>query len=51
MEPPRQAEFAEGLGGMGVAYVPDFVVACRKVIHMLVETCTRTRAEVGLGSK
>jgi acetylornithine deacetylase/succinyl-diaminopimelate desuccinylase-like protein len=48
--PPNQpAEFAEGLGGMGVAYVPDFVVACRKVIHMVVDTCTRTRAEVGLG--
>lgn len=41
-------EFAEGLGGMGVAYVPDFVAACRKIIHIVIDTCTRGRAEVGL---
>jgi len=44
-------EFAEGLGGMGVAYVPDFAIACRKVIHMVIDTCTRSRGDVGLQTR
>ena len=42
------AEYTEGIGGMGVAYIPDLIPAVRKLIYMAVDTCTRTRAEVGL---
>lgn len=41
-------EFAEGLGGMGVACIPDLMVPCRELIYMIIDSCTRTRAEVGL---
>ncbi len=41
-------EFAEGLGGMGVACIPDLLVPCRELIYMIIDSCTRTRAEVGL---
>jgi acetylornithine deacetylase/succinyl-diaminopimelate desuccinylase-like protein len=41
------AQYREGLGGMGVAYPPDFVPTCRKLVYSIVDTCTRTRAEVG----
>jgi acetylornithine deacetylase/succinyl-diaminopimelate desuccinylase-like protein len=37
-----------GLGGMGVAYVPDLAVACRKIIYAAIDTCSRTRSEVKL---
>lgn len=38
-------EFAEGLGGMGVACIPDLVVPCRELIYMIIDSCTRTREE------
>ena len=41
------AEFREGLGGMGVAHVPDLAHTCRKLVYSIVDTCTRTREEVG----
>ena len=41
-------EFSEGLGGMGVAYIPDLLGPCRQLIYIIIDSCTRTRAEVGL---
>ena len=40
-------EYRVGLGGMGVSYPPDFAVTCRKLVYSIIDTCTRTRAEVG----
>lgn len=41
-------EFAEGLGGMGVANIPDLVATVQQIIYNIIDSCTRTRAEVGL---
>ena len=48
--PPQATppEFLEGLGGMGVSYIPDLVPACRKILYVIIDTCTRSRKEVGL---
>jgi len=40
-------EYLQGLGGMGVSFPPDLVATCRKLVYSIVDTCTRTRAEVG----
>ena len=32
---------------MGVSYPPDFAATCRKLVYSIIDTCTRTRAEVG----
>jgi acetylornithine deacetylase/succinyl-diaminopimelate desuccinylase-like protein len=40
-------EFRQGLGGMGVSFPPDLAVTCRKLVYSIIDTCTRTRAEVG----
>ena len=40
-------EYREGLGGMGVSFPPDLAVTCRKLVYSIIDTCTRTRAEVG----
>jgi acetylornithine deacetylase/succinyl-diaminopimelate desuccinylase-like protein len=40
-------EYVQGLGGMGVSFPPDLVAACCKLVYSIVDTCTRTRAEVG----
>jgi acetylornithine deacetylase/succinyl-diaminopimelate desuccinylase-like protein len=40
-------EFRQGLGGMGVSYPPDLVATCRKIVYSIVDTCTRSRAEIG----
>ncbi len=40
-------EFREGLGGMGVTYAPGLAPACRKLVYSIIDTCTRTREEVG----
>jgi acetylornithine deacetylase/succinyl-diaminopimelate desuccinylase-like protein len=40
-------EYRQGLGGMGVSYPPDLAVTCRKLVYSIIDTCTRTRAEVG----
>lgn len=42
------AEYAEGLGGMGVAYVPDLLGPCESLIHAVIDACTRSRTELGL---
>jgi len=44
-------EYRQGLGGMGVAFPPDFAVTCRKLVYSIIDTCTRTRAEVGAQRK
>jgi acetylornithine deacetylase/succinyl-diaminopimelate desuccinylase-like protein len=41
------ATYREGLGGMGVSFPPDLVPTCRKLVYSIIDTCTRTRAEVG----
>lgn len=47
-QPEKTPEtFREGLGGMGVAYPPDFVPTCRKLVYSIIDTCTRTREETG----
>ena len=40
-------EFKEGLGGMGVSNPPDLAHTCRKLVYSIIDTCMRTREEVG----
>jgi acetylornithine deacetylase/succinyl-diaminopimelate desuccinylase-like protein len=40
-------EYREGLGGMGVSFPPALVPTCRKLVYSIIDTCTRTRADVG----
>lgn len=40
----------QGFGGLGVSHIPDLAKVARAVIYVMVDTCTRSRAEVGLGS-
>ena len=39
---------AEGLGGMGATYVPDLMPCARKILYAVIDTCMRTREEMGL---
>lgn len=39
------AEFAEGLGGMGVACIPDLEGPIKQAIYMVIDSCTRPRGE------
>jgi acetylornithine deacetylase/succinyl-diaminopimelate desuccinylase-like protein len=48
-EKEMPAEFAEGLGGMGVACIPDLILPCRELIYMIIDSCTRTRLATGCG--
>ena len=41
-------ELADGLGGMGVTHIPDLVPCCKKLIYAIIDTCGRSRKEVGL---
>ena len=41
-------EFTEGLGGMGVARIPGLENTVREAIYTIIDSCTRTREEVGL---
>ncbi|MEQ8165591.1 MAG: acetylornithine deacetylase [Alphaproteobacteria bacterium] len=41
-------ELADGLGGMGVTHIPDLVPCCKKLIYAIIDTCSRSRKEVGL---
>ena len=47
-EKDMPAEFTEGLGGMGVACIPDLENSIKEAIYTVIDSCTRTRAEVGL---
>ena len=48
--PPRQCpeEFRQGLGGMGVASIPDLMKSARAIMYAVIDTLTRTRHELGL---
>ncbi|WP_322062909.1 acetylornithine deacetylase [Paraburkholderia sp. J63] len=45
---PAQPDCSEGLGGMGVMHVPDLLNAIKTVLYVVIDTCTRTRAQTGL---
>lgn len=47
-EKDMPAEFAEGLGGMGVAHIPDLIDPCKQAIYIIIDSCLRSRQEVGL---
>ena len=38
----------QGFGGLGVSHVPDLAKVTRAILYAIVDTCTRSRAEVGL---
>jgi acetylornithine deacetylase/succinyl-diaminopimelate desuccinylase-like protein len=42
------AEYAEGLGGMGVANIPDLVGTIKALIYSVIDSCTRSRAEIDI---
>jgi acetylornithine deacetylase/succinyl-diaminopimelate desuccinylase-like protein len=48
--PPRNCpdEFKQGLGGMGVAWVPDLIKSARAILYAVIDTLTRPRHELGL---
>jgi hypothetical protein len=48
--PPRgcPAEYKEGLGGMGVASINDFIKSARAIMYVVVDTLTRSRSDLGL---
>jgi acetylornithine deacetylase/succinyl-diaminopimelate desuccinylase-like protein len=48
--PPRNCpeEFKQGLGGMGVAWVPDLIKSARAIMYAVIDTLTRSRLELGL---
>jgi acetylornithine deacetylase/succinyl-diaminopimelate desuccinylase-like protein len=41
-------QFAEGLGGMGVARISDLIGPCQSVIYTIIDTCSRARGELDL---
>jgi len=43
------AEWVNGLGGMGVAHIPHLADVAKILIYAVIDSCMRTRAEVGLG--
>jgi acetylornithine deacetylase/succinyl-diaminopimelate desuccinylase-like protein len=38
----------QGFGGLGVSHIPDLAKVSRAMVYAIVDTCTRSRAEVGL---
>jgi acetylornithine deacetylase/succinyl-diaminopimelate desuccinylase-like protein len=48
--PPEDCpkEYTEGLGGMGVANIADFIKSAKAIMYVVIDTLTRTRSEVGL---
>jgi acetylornithine deacetylase/succinyl-diaminopimelate desuccinylase-like protein len=48
--PPRDApaEYSQGLGGMGVVAVPDLIKCARAIVYAVIDTLTRSRAELSL---
>lgn len=48
--PPRNCpdEFREGLGGMGVAWIPDLVKSARAIMYAAIDTLTRPRSALAL---
>lgn len=45
---PGVPDLGEGLGGMGVCHVPDLLNTIRTVIRIIIDTCMRSRKDVGL---
>lgn len=41
-------EYSDGLGGMGVARISDLIRPCESVVYSILDSCTRSREEVGL---
>jgi acetylornithine deacetylase/succinyl-diaminopimelate desuccinylase-like protein len=41
-------EFSEGLGGMGVAFIPDLIDPIKQIIYIIIDSCTRSREELNL---
>ena len=41
-------EFSEGLGGMGVAFIPDLIDPIKQIIYIIIDSCTRSRDELNL---
>jgi acetylornithine deacetylase/succinyl-diaminopimelate desuccinylase-like protein len=41
-------EYLEGLGGMGFAWIPDFMRTARVIMYAAIDTLTRRREELGL---
>lgn len=39
----------QGFGGLGVSHIPNLAKVTRAIIYAIIDTCTRSRAEVGLG--
>jgi len=48
--PPRNCpeEFKQGLGGMGVAWIPDLIKSARAIMYAVIDTLTRPRPDLGL---
>jgi acetylornithine deacetylase/succinyl-diaminopimelate desuccinylase-like protein len=48
--PPRNCpeEFKQGLGGMGVVWVPDLIKSACAIMYAVIDTLTRPRHELGL---
>lgn len=41
-------ELSNGLGGMGVTYIPDLLVCAKKILYVAIDTLTRNRKQLGL---
>ncbi|MGH7906108.1 MAG: acetylornithine deacetylase, partial [Candidatus Binataceae bacterium] len=41
-------EYRQGMGGMGVAYIPDLVKCAGAILYAAIDTLTRSREELGL---
>lgn len=41
-------EYTEGLGGMGVASISDFIKSAKAIMYVVIDTLTRPRKELGL---
>jgi len=39
-------EWKKGIGGMGYSHIPDLEILTRKIIHVIVDSCTRSRLEI-----
>jgi hypothetical protein len=40
----------QGFGGLGVSHIPNLTKVTRAIIYAIIDTCTRSRSEVGLGA-
>jgi len=44
-------ELRDGLGGMGVARAEELTTAIRQLVHIVIDTCTRSRDEICLATE